>query len=339
MKKIKVIRLMGLTLSLALCLGLLAGCNHSSTKKTASGTETMTFRLSDSQPVGYVTIDMDNMFAQEVSTKTNGRIHIITYPTGQLGDEKSTLEQMQYGAIDACRIGVGPLADFNKMVGVTNLPYIFSSDSQMFNALDGPVGDTLFKSLQTDSKFVGLVWVDAGARSFYTTKKQIKTPADLKGLKIRVQQSQPAMDLMACFGASATPLGQNDVYSALQSGVVDGAENNWSTYIALNHYEAAKYFIEDEHLRLPEMLVFSQMSWNKMTSSDQQIVRAAAKDAGLWERKQWLVNEAAAEKKALASGVILTKVTDKTPWVNVVKSMYDKHPEWADLIKQIQATK
>lgn len=337
MIRFKVKKLVGVGLCLAICLVSFTGCSLFNPHKTAP-IETITFRLSDSQPAGYVTIEMDNMFAQEVSSKTHGRIHIKTYPAGQLGDEKSVVEQMQYGTIDACRVGVATLANYNNNIGVATLPYLFTSTDQMFKVLDGSVGDTLFKSLEDDSKLEPLVWTDGGVRNFYTTVKQIKTPEDLKGLKIRTQQSQAMMDMVSCFGATPMPSSQNDIYSALQSGVVDGAENNWSSYMSMSHYKVAKYLVEDEHSMLPEMIVFSQMSWKNLTVSDQKILKAAAKNAGLWERKQWLVDEAAAQNKAEAAGTIVTKITDFTPWQNAVKSLYDKHPEWATLAEKIRNT-
>ena len=330
-------RIIGLELGLALCIGSFAGCRSSGRTTPSSSGEKTTFRLSDSQTTGYVTTTMDNRFAKEVSEKTGGRIQIIVYPNGRLGDEKSVCEQMQYGAVDACRVSVSILSDFNKDIGVTTLPYIFTSTEQMFQVLDGSVGRALFRSLETNSQFVGLAWTDAGARSFYTTRKQIKTPDDLRGLKIRVQQSNAMMEFVNCLKALPVPIEQNDIYRALQSGVVDGAENNWSSFVDMNHYKTCQYFTVDEHTRIPEMIVFSKISWSKLSVSDQKIIKACAEDAAAWERKEWLLDEAAAEKKAEASGTVVTKVSDKAAWRKIVQPMYVKHPEWSGLIKQIQA--
>lgn len=355
MKNGKTRSFIGITLGMVMCLGLFAGCSSSNSQPAASGgassdtstaaatssgsNEKMTLRFSDSQAVGYITITMDQKMADEISQKTNGRIQMKIYPGGQLGSEKAVLEQMQYGAVDGCRVSSSGAADFNKDIGVVSLPYVWTSDAQMFRALDGQVGQELDKSLLDNSKFVNLAWTDAGARSFYTAKKQVKTPADLKGLKIRVQQSQVMIDLVKCFGASPTPLDQNDIYSALQSGVVDGAENNFSSFVSMNHDQVCKYFTIDEHSRVPEMILFSSTTWNKIDPADQQIIRTAATNAALWERKQWVVDEDAAEQKAKQAGTVITTISDLAPWRAAVKPLYDQHPEWANLVKEIQSVK
>lgn len=320
--------------------GLLTGCPFSKQdSRVSSSEEKIILRLSDSQPEGFATVLADRKFAQEVAQKTKGRIVIQVYPSGQLGSEKDVLQQIQFGAIDACRIGAASLADFNKTIGVCALPYIFTSTDQMFRVLDGAIGDTLLKDLQANSRFVGLCWMDAGARSFYTTGKQVKVPEDLKGMKIRVQQSEAMIDLVKAFGASPSPIDSNDAYSALQSGVIDGAENNFPTFVALNHYMVCRYFIEDEHSRLPEMILFGTMSYDKLTANDQKILKDCAVDAGMYEREEWRKQELAAEKKATDAGVVVTKVTDKTPWQEKVRNMYSAHPEWFGLISQIQSVR
>lgn len=335
-------KITGIILISVLCVSLFSGCGAAATSKTdATKTDAkpIVFRLSDGQVDNYVTCRADKEFAKEVEEKTNGRIKIQVYTGGQLGDEKSVLEQIQFGAIDAMRVGVAPLSEFNKTIGVCALPYIFRDAEHMFKVVDGPVGDKLFADLETNSKFVGLSWFDSGARSFYNSKKDIKTPEDLKGLKIRVQESKPMMDMVKCLGASPTPMAQGDIYSALQSGVVDGAENNWSSYVSMNHYQVAKHFTLDEHSRLPEMILFSKMSFDKLSKDDQKILKDCAKDAAAYERKGWLTDEDANMKKAIDSGISFIKITDKAPWQAMVKPMYDAHPEWADMIKAISAVK
>ena len=241
----------------------LSGCGRKAATDTKIAPKTVakavTLRMSDNQPEGYPTILGDKAFAAEVEKNTNGRIKIKVFSGSQLGDEKSAIEQVQFGAIDAIRIGAAPLAEFNKQIGVLILPYLYKDKDQMFRVLEGPVGEKIFASLAADSKIVGLSWVDSGARNFYNTKKDVKTPADLKGLKIRVQESKPMMDMVKYLGASPTPMAYGDVYSALQTGVVDGAENNWPSYLSSNHYQVAKHITIDEHTRVPEMIAFSKM--------------------------------------------------------------------------------
>jgi len=331
---------------LVLTVGILAGCGSKAstdTSKTpAASTKKVTLRLSDNQPAGYPTIIGDQAFADEVSKKTDGRITIKVFGGSTLGDEKSTIEQLQFGGIDAIRIGAAPLAEFNKEIGVLILPYLYKDKDQMFRVLEGPVGEKIFASLAADSKIVGLSWVDSGARNFYNTKKDVKTPADLKGLKIRVQESKPMMDMVKDLGASPTPMAYGDVYSALQTGVVDGAENNWPSFLSSNHYQVAKHITIDEHTRVPEMIAFSKISWDKLSPEDQKIVKAAAVVGATVERAEWLKQSAAAEATIVEKGgITITKLTsaEQALFQAAVKPMYDAHKEWKETIDAILATK
>ncbi|MCB2352532.1 TRAP transporter substrate-binding protein [Clostridium estertheticum] len=331
---------------LVLTVGVLAGCGSKTPTATKdagkTATKSVTLRLSDNQPAGYPTIIGDQAFAKEVEAKTNGRIKIKVFLGSQLGDEKSTIEQLQFGGIDAIRIGAAPLAEFNKQIGALILPYLYKDKDQMFRVLEGPVGEKMFASLSADSKIVGLSWVDSGARNFYNTKKDIKTPADLKGLKIRVQESKPMMDMVKALGASSTPMAYGDVYSALQTGVVDGAENNWPSYLSSNHYQVAKHITIDEHTRVPEMIAFSKISWDKISADDQKIVKAAAIVGANVERVEWLKQSDAAQAKIVKKGgVTITKLTtdEQALFQKAVKPMYTAHPEWKETIDAILATK
>jgi len=331
---------------LILTVGVLSGCGKKATtdttKDATTTTKAVTLRMSDNQPEGYPTILGDQAFAKEVEAKTNGRIKIKVFSGSTLGDEKSTIEQVQFGGIDAIRIGAAPLAEFNKQVGVLILPYLYKDKDQMFRVLEGPVGDKIFASLEADSQIVGLSWVDSGARNFYNTKKDVKTPADLKGLKIRVQESKPMMDMVKDLGASPTPMAYGDVYSALQTGVVDGAENNWPSYLSSNHYQVAKHITIDEHTRVPEMIAFSKISWDKISADDQKIVKAAAIVGATVERAEWIKQSDAAQATIVSKGgVTITKLDDaaKAEFQAAVKPMYASHTEWKELIDEILATK
>jgi len=330
---------------LVLTVGVLSGCGKKATTDTTKGattTKAVTLRMSDNQPEGYPTIIGDQAFAKEVEAKTNGRIKIKVFSGSQLGDEKSAIEQVQFGGIDAIRIGAAPLAEFNKQIGVLILPYLYKDKDQMFRVLEGPVGEKIFASLAADSKIVGLSWVDSGARNFYNTKKEVKTPADLKGLKIRVQESKPMMDMVKDLGASPTPMAYGDVYSALQTGVVDGAENNWPSFLSSNHYQVAKHITIDEHTRVPEMIAFSKISWDKISADDQKIVKAAAIVGATVERAEWIKQSDAAQATIVSKGgVTITKLDDaaKAEFQAAVKPMYAAHPEWKEIIDAIIATK
>lgn len=331
MKKKQIISIFA---SCALFVGLFAGVANAKTAPT------MTLRLADSQAAGYVTVLADNLFAKDVEAKTNGRIKVQVYSGGQLGDEKSTIEQLQFGAIDAIRISAAPLAEFNKPINALILPYMFKNKDQMFRVLDGKVGNEIFASLQKDSKIIGLCWLDSGARNFYNTKKDVKTPDDLKGLKIRVQESKTMMDMVKALGASPTPMAYGEVYSALQTGVIDGAENNWPSYYSTNHYQVAKHITVDEHTRIPEMIAMSELTWNKISPADQKAIRAAAQHAAAFERVAWIQSENASIKKIQdKGGVKITYLKTNAAFQEKVKSMYDAYPDLKSIINEIVNTK
>lgn len=337
MKKNKIIAILSCCV---LSVGILSGCgSKSSTGSTTETTKPMTLRLADIQAKGYPTILGDEEFAKQVEAKTNGRIKVQVFSGAQLGDEKSTIEQVQFGAIDLIRIGTAPLAEFNKQIGVTALPYLFKDKDQMFKVLDGKIGDQLFASLAADSKIVGLAWLDAGARNFYNTKKDVKSPDDLKGLKIRVQESKPMIDMVKALGASPTPMASGEVYSALQTGVIDGAENNWPSYVSFNHYEVAKHYTIDEHTRVPEMIAMSKITWEKISAADQKLVKEAAMAGAAVERAEWLKQSDAAMEKAKAKGNTITILDSNKAFQEKVQPMYTAHPEWKDTIQAILDTK
>ncbi|EHI98659.1 TRAP dicarboxylate transporter, DctP subunit [Clostridium sp. DL-VIII] len=325
-------------------IGVISGCGNktatTSTDTAKQETPAMTLRMADNQPEGYPTVLGDREFAKQLEEKTNGRIKVEVYIGGQLGDENSTTEQVQFGAIDAIRTSCSQLAQFNNLMGAVAQPYLFKDKDQMFRALEGDAGKKLLDSLESDSKMVGLAWLDAGSRNFYNTKKDVKTPDDLKGLKIRVQESKPMLDLVQALGASPTPMAYGDVYSALQTGVIDGAENNWPSYLSTNHYEVATHITVDEHTRVPELMVMSKMTWDKISTDDQKLVVEAAKAGAEVEKTEWLKQEKEAEDKIAAAGkVTITKLDDKQAFQDKVKSLYDQHPEWKEITDLIINTK
>jgi tripartite ATP-independent transporter DctP family solute receptor len=341
------VKQVGISLIAAAVIVGLTGCGSTSSSQTSGSKDTaakdggskVVLKLADIQPANYPTVAGDNAFAKEVNEKTNGRIQIKVYPNAQLGDEKSAIEQIQLGAIDFGRINTAPLAEYSKDIGVFNMPYLFGDSDQMWKVLNGPIGDKLLKSLE-GSKMEGLTYYDSGSRNFYNSKHSVVHPADLKGLKIRVQQSKTFVDLVNGFGASATPMNFGDVYNALQTGVLDGAENNWPSYFSTNHYKVAKYITEDQHTRNPEMLLASQSSWNKLSPEDQKVVKQAAIDSQAVERQAWTDLEKKAKDAAKANGNVITSIQNVAEWQDAVKSIYDTDgKDYKDLISQIQAVK
>lgn len=299
---------------------------------------TYTFRLAESHPADYPTTLGDKKFAELVNQKTNGRIKIEVFPSSQLGEEKAVIEQVQLGAIEFTRVSTGPLAEFNKAFGVFSLPYIFENEEHEWNFLNGPDAQKLLEGL-SDSKFMGLSYYDSGARSFYT-RKPVMSIEDLKGMKIRVIQNKVNIDLMQALGASATPMPYGDVFNALQTGVIDGAENNWPSFYTSKHYEQAKNFIVDAHQRVPEVLMASKVTWDKLSDADKQAIKEAAMESVAYQREQWKKFEKEAEDTVRAAGVTVTDISDLKPWQEAVKPMIEKYrSEYKEVLDAIEKAK
>lgn len=315
---------LAICLVVALAAGVLvAGCGGSS-KPAAPAAEKpkLTFRLAEAHPGDYPTTLGDKKFAELVNKKSNGRITIKVFDSAQLGDENSVIQQVQLGSIEFTRISSGTLAEFNKQFGVFSLPYIFESQEHVWSFLNGEFGQKMLANLEK-SRMIGLCYYEAGSRSFYT-KKPVKTPDDLKGLKIRVIQNAVNIELMKAFGASATPMPYGEVFSALQTGVIDGAENNPPSYLTANHYQAVKNYILDSHQRVPEVLMVSRVAWDKLSDEDKKILREAAKETVKFQIEAWNKFEKEALNKLIQSGVVVTEVKDMKPWQAAAKPAIDK---------------
>ncbi|TXT44100.1 MAG: TRAP dicarboxylate transporter subunit DctP [Spirochaetes bacterium] len=296
-------------------------------------------RLAETHPQDYPTTRGDYEFARLVKERSNGRIVIEVYPGSQLGQEKAVIEQVQFGAIDITRVSVSPVAAFVPKLNAFQMPYLYRDADHMWKVLNGDIGKALLASLEPFG-FIGLGWFEGGSRNFYNSKREIKTPADLKGLKIRVQESELMMGLVSAFGANPTPMAFGEVYSGLQTGVIDGAENNWPSYFSTSHYEVAKYFTLDEHTRVPEIIVGSKISLGRLSKADQELIRQAARDAVEFQKKEWAKYEQLSIDKVKAGGSQITYVADKAPWIALMAPLYAKQSkEVQDLVKQIQAVK
>lgn len=283
----------------------------------------------------------DLEFARLVKEGTGGRVHVTVYDSGQLGgDEKAIVEQTQMGALDFARISLAPVAQFAKELNVLSLPYIYRDGAHMWKVLSGPIGKKLLGAVDK-ANMVGLAYYDAGARSFYNTKKDIKSVADLKGMKIRVQQAKLMMDMVTALGASPTPMATGDVYSALQTNVIDGAENNWPSYISFSHYEVARYYTVDGHTRIPEILVGSKVSLAKLSKADQDVIFKAATASVEFQKAKWALAEKENEAKAKTAGCKITYLDAKAiaEFQKAVQPLYADYKDYSDLIKQIQDVK
>ncbi|WP_338832868.1 Solute-binding protein [Moorella humiferrea] len=323
-------------------LGLVACGNKTNEVKSSSGgekagkTESITLRLADNQADDYSTVIGDKEFARLVKERTNGRINIVVYSGGKLGDEKTVIEQIQLGAIDFARVHAAPLTSFDKHLDVLNLPFLFSSTEHAWKVFNGPIGKQLLDTLK-ESKMVGLAYYGTYGRSFYNSKRPVEHPSDLKGMKIRVQQSDIYIDLVKVLGGSPVPMAYGEVYNALQTGVVDGAENDFPSYYTSNHYKVAKYYTEDRHSLTPSILLASLVTWNKLSPADQEIILQAARESqdSQWKAETEMDNKA--RKAVTENGNTIIKV-NMSEWQEAVKPLYDKYGQDSkDLIEKIRA--
>lgn len=285
-----------------------------------------------------VSVAMDH-FGKIVAERTEGRIEPKTYHSAQLGEQDQAIEQIQFGGIDFAVFNLVPLNNIVPETQVATLPYAFRSVDQMHRVVDGPIGEELSDALGS-ANMIGLAWYDSGARSFYASKP-LNSVADLKGLKIRVQNSDVNVAMVEALGANATPIPFGEVYSSIQSGVVDGAENNWPSYESTGHYEVAPYYILDQHTIVPEVFVVNLSTWNAMSAEDQQIVREAAKESGELQRKLWAEREKKSEEIVRAKGATIVELADKSDFINAMKPVYEQFVTDAtlrDLLSRIQAT-
>jgi len=297
------------------------------------------FKASDVQPPGYPTVAATENLGKKLEAATNGRLSIQMFPSMQLGGEKETIEQTQIGAIQMLRVSVGAMGPIVDDINVVNMPFLFKNTAHAQRMMDGPIGQELLDKVTAspNAGLVALCWMDSGARSLYNTKKPIKTIEDLKGMKFRVIGNPIFVDMMNALGGNGVAMGYDQVFSALQTGVIDGAENNPPSYVFSNHYTAAKYYSLTEHLILPEMLMFSKKAWAALSSEDQGLLKKFAGEAQLEERELWKKYEQQATEKAKAAGCEITEIADKAPFQNAVKPVWDKYgPKYQDMIKRIQ---
>ena len=299
----------------------------------------LTLRSSDTHPDGYPTVLAVEYMGDLIEERTGGRIGVEVFHSAQLGEEKDTIEQTQFGVIDMNRISIGPFNNLIPETAIVSLPYIFRSTDHMHRVMDGEIGDEILAAFEPHG-LIGLAYYDGGSRSFYNSEKPITSIEDLAGMKFRVMQSDVFVDMVNALGANATPMPYGEVYSAIQTGVIEGAENNFPSYESSGHFEVAKYITLDEHLIVPEVLVMSKAAWDKLTPEDQAIVRQAAKDSVPFMREQWAAREAASEEKVRASGVEVITEINKAPFIEAMVPVYEKYvttDDLKDLVARIQA--
>lgn len=294
-------------------------------------------RAADNHPADYPTAQSVRFMGDLIETLSEGKMRVKQYPSAQLGQEKDTILATMFGAIDINRINVAPLGNIAPELQVLSLPYLFRDQDHMYQVLEGDIGEQLLSYL-TPHNLVGLAFLDSGARSFYT-KKPIRQLSDMKGLKIRVQNTDMFVEMMRLLGANATPMSFGQVYESLLTGVIDGAENNWPSYVSTRHFEAAKYYTLDRHSMVPEVILMSIVTWERLSGEEQKIVKQAARAATGHMRKLWNLRVQEAKSKALSAGIDINDSIPLDEFRAAVEPMYQemkRDPVLANLIERIQ---
>lgn len=299
-----------------------------------------TLRSADIHPDDYPTVQAVRYMGKLIKERSNGRLEVKVYAGSALGSEEDSIEQVKMGALTMARVSSAAMHNICQTTRVPSLPFLFRSKEHLHKVLDSDIGEQILKSCE-DAGFIGLAWYDSGARSMYTSDKPIKTKDDVKGLKIRVQQSDLSVAMIEALGGNATPMSMGEVYTALKTGLVDAAENNYPSYESAHHYEVAKYYSLTEHTMTPEILLFSKRKWDKLSDEDRKIIRDAARESVPYMRKLWSERENTSRAIVVKAGSeIITP--DKASFQAAMKPVYDRFvttPEMKDLVSRIQAVK
>lgn len=284
------------------------------------------FFYAENQTNDYPTTLGGQRFAELVEEKTGGRIRILVKYDGELGREMEVLEQMRFGGIAFSRVSLTQLAEFIPEMSVLQMPYLYTDSTHMWRVLDGEIGDS-FLGMTREKDLIGLSWYDAGARNFYSSGRPITCLEDFSGMTIRVQESDMMCDMVEALGATAVKIPYADVYSSLEQGSVDGAENNWPSYDAMKHYEVAGFYTIDEHTRVPEMQICSRVIWDKLSEKDRQIILECAKESAMYERELWKAQEEESRKRVEEAGitVITLDAAEKQRFRDAMSDVYQKY--------------
>ena len=277
-------------------------------------------KLSHGLPIDHPVHKAMVIMSERLSEISSNEMEIKIYPSGQLGSEQQNVELLQIGSLAMTKVSAAVLEGFAEDYKVLGLPYIFRSKEHYFKVCDGKIGKEIL--LSTENKWLrGLCFYDAGSRSFYTTKKKIVTPDDLEGMKIRVMKSKTSMDMVEALGGSPTPLSAGELYTALQSGVVDGAENNPPTFYTSHHYEVCKNYTLDEHSSIPDVLIMSEVVWDKLSVNEKKWLQQVADESVITQRKLWADAEIEALTEIKKAGVQII-IPDKSLFSDKVKDIY-----------------
>ena len=297
-------------------------------------------KAADVHPAGYPNVVAMENLGKKLEAATNGRYKMQMFPGSVLGDEKAMIEQTQIGAINILRTSLGPIGSVVPDVNVFNMPFVFRNEAHMRAVIDGAIGqEILDKITNSPAKMVALGWMDGGSRSLYT-KKRVTTPADLKGVKVRMMGNPLFVDTMNALGGNGIAMGYGEVFSALQTNVIDGAENNAPSFFTSNHYTTGtKYYAQTHHLIIPEIFVMSRITWDKMTPADQALLKKFSKEAQIEQRGLWDKSVADYTAKLKAAGIEFVEV-DQKPFYDATAPVRAKYgAPYVELIKRIEAVK
>jgi tripartite ATP-independent transporter DctP family solute receptor len=296
------------------------------------------FRVADTQSEDYPTVQALLYMSHLVEERTGGRHRIRVFHSRQLGEEKDTIEQTRVGAIDLNRTNVAPIGSLIPAANVLALPFLFRSFDHLHKVLDHAIGNEILASCQRHG-FVGLTFYDSGARSIYNSVRPVRTLADMRGLRIRVQQSELMVDMIKALGAEPIELPYGQVGTGLSTRLIDGAENNWPSYVTTNHYKLAPYYTLTEHTMGPELLVMSPRAWESLSAEDQDIFRDAARKSSAYMRELWNGLEERSRQQARAAGNTIIADFDRAPFEHAMNTIYAKtvtDPGLLQLIERIR---
>ncbi|MBR6308699.1 MAG: TRAP transporter substrate-binding protein [Lachnospiraceae bacterium] len=333
-KKGKILTTISICLLLALAVGVTLFLKH---RGAGEPVPEYVFLYAENQTADYPTTLGGQYFADLVNERTDGRIKILVKYGAEMGSEAEAIDQVKYGGIAFARVSLSQLAEKIPDMNVLLLPYLYDDSEHMWRVLEGEIGDEfLEKTVAYD--LVGLSWYDAGARNFYSSDEPIRRLEDLKGKNIRAQESAIMSDMVSALGAHPVEVVYSEVYSALEQGIVDGAENNWPSYEAMKHYKVARYYTIDEHVRVPEMQICSGAVWDELTEEYRQIITECARESALYERRLWKEREESSKETALKNGteIIVLSPEEKKRFRDAMKDLYEKYcGDSMDLIEKI----
>lgn len=297
--------------------------------------DTITFRMADNQADGTPNVEGDKKFIELVDQYTNGTVKIELHNNAVLGDESACADMLQLDTLDLCRISTNGIAPTCNAYNVFSLPYVFASDEAKYAALDGEFGQTLTKTLLDETGLVNLTYFVSGPRSFYTVNKPVNSVADMKGLKLRTQDDAIMISMMKALNAAATPMNYSEVYSALETGVIDGAENDFTSYYSSGHYEVAKFYSLDMHTAPSSLVVMSAGAWASLSAEQQDAVMKAAAEASAYQRglvDNYLVE---ARNNVEAAGCTIIEV-DVAEFQTACAPVYEEYPQYAELLALVK---